>query len=165
MRQSLNRFAKWWTVCKRIWFFVTLKILSRTWVLILQLVCQVYFIMFSLEYEHIRALVSCIIKEPFVTVSLYSPYYSHLFTNQNVVPLLKKRKNLRKWSSIRIFTQLSNPNMKGKKPFKFKNIGLGGITVTINFRPLILQKAPSYNLFHKLIKLHLKCSLFLSRLF
>lgn len=54
--------------------------------------------------------------------------------------------------------QLSNSNIKGKKPFEFKNTGLGGITEITNFRPLVFQEATSYNPFHKLIKFHLKCS-------
>lgn len=61
--------------------------------------------------------------------------------------------------------QISNSNIKGKRPFKFQYKGLGGIAEIINFRPLVFQEVTSYNLFHNLIKLHLKCSsLFLSAL-
>lgn len=61
--------------------------------------------------------------------------------------------------------QLSNSNINSKKLFKFRNMGLGGIAEIINFRPLVFQEATSYNLFHNLIKIHLKCSsLFLSPL-
>lgn len=35
-----------------------------------QVVCKVVFIVFSLEYEQIRTLVSCVIKVLFITISL-----------------------------------------------------------------------------------------------
>lgn len=144
---------------------MTLNILGRIWIFIPQVACQVFFVMFSLEYEQITVFFSCIIKVPFITGSFYNPHNGGVSTNQNIVPWLRIRKNLRKRSSIRICTQLSNSNIKGKKPFKFRNMDLGGIAEIINFRPLVFQEATSYNLFHNLIKLNSKCSsLFLSPL-